>query len=113
MADPIIRDNIEWESDMAAVSMAGIRPITQGSVDVSSGSEGTYTIDDIRTKRAVIIHVSSGNTDVRFELNATAQADDFPLIPAVYFVVEVEEDDVLHFYNTTGGSVTVYILEIR
>lgn len=113
MAEPLLRENMDWEGSTAAVSMAGVRPLTLGSVSVSSSSENTYTVQDQSAKRVLFVHDASGNEDIRFDLGATATASSFPIVPGVYFVVEAVKDEVLHFFNTTGGAITVNIMEIR
>lgn len=113
MANPNKRDDLEWEQKLASISLAGVRPLVVDSVSVAASSEQTYTLVDKSVKRLVVLHVASGDTDIRFDLNATATLSSFPILPSVYFVVEAGTDDVAHFFNTSGGSITVYIMEIR
>lgn len=112
MADPILRADARHETYLAQVSLAGIRPIIQDSVSVNATAEGTYTIADIRTHRVVLFHDGSTNTDIRVELNATADNTVMPVVPGAYFVMEVTKGDVVHLYNTTGGAIVVFFMEI-
>lgn len=113
MADPIKREDLRWESALASISLAGVRPLVQDSVDLLTTSEEIYTVTDRRTKRLVILRTAGASLDIRFDLNATASATSFPILPSVYFVLEVEYGDALHLYNVNAGSLTVYVLEIR
>ena len=64
-------------------------------------------------KRVVVTHSASGDEDIRFVLNDTAVATSFPIYPNMYFVVEVEEGDVVHVFNNNASAVTVHFMEIR
>lgn len=107
-----IREDLRWEQSMAALSLAGIRPIANGSAAVAGSTEETYTIVGKHTNRVIVFHDSGEALDIRFDLNATAGATDFPVASGVYFVLEVETGDVVHVYNTSGVAITVYFLEI-
>lgn len=104
---------LEWESALAALSLAGVNIQKQTSISVATASEGTYTLTEQPTKRAILFHTAANDDDIRFALNATASATSFPIASSVYFAVAAEVDDVLHVYNAAGSSVTVHILEVR
>lgn len=110
---PNIRSDLKHEGVLATVSLAGIRPLVNASVAVGASAEGTYTIANISTKRVVLYHKAADDLDIRVDLNATAVATDFPVASGVYFVMEVEKDDVVHLFNNNASSVTVYLMEIR
>ena len=115
MAKPINPLHIEHEARLAQLSLAGVRPMEQSvvSVSASASSEQTYTIEDPATRRAIVVHLAANDDDIRFELNSTADSSSFPLLSSVYFGVQVEQGDVLHFFNTSGSPVTIYIMETR
>ena len=46
-------------------------------------------------------------------MDANAVATDFPLQPGIYTPIDAGKDQVLDFWNTTGGAITVYVLEIE
>ena len=113
------------EQGKAILSIAGFRiiPGTQATIAPGAGAEATYTVLNAACRRVVAIHLGTGNGDIRFELNAAATATKIPVIPARYFIVDVlsprpatptepaKVGDVLHFFNTTGGAITVYLVE--
>lgn len=103
----------EYEGNQALVALAGIRQLKQTSISVGSSAENTYTVTEVGTRRVVCLHLATNNNDIRFDYNATATSTDMPVIPARYFVVDSEKDDVLHFYNTSGGAITVYLMEVE
>ena len=107
---------MEWEGFRAMLALAGVRQLVQSSVSVGTGAENSYTVANIETRRVIIVHGGGATPafgDIRFEINATAVATDFPIAPQKYFVVDAEKDDDLSFYNTSGGSITVYVMEIE
>lgn len=112
MANPIKFRDQGTEMAYALISLGGIRPLVQDSVAVANGSEDTYEVTDTRARRLLVFHNGSGNTDIRFELNGTASGDELPILPATYFILQVEEGDILHLYNTTGSPITVFVVEI-
>lgn len=101
-----------WESGRANLSLAGVRYLAQGSVAVGASAEGTYTVVNGSTRRVIVAFAGTFG-DIRFDYNATASATDFPLMPNTHFRVDAAKDGVLHFYNTSGGSITVYLMEIE
>ena len=112
-----------YELAKATLSMAGLRFISQTSISVGSGADGTYTVLSDGCRRVVAIHLGAANGDIRFNLNAAATSAHVPVIPARYFVVDVQSPrpatptepaktgDVLHFFNTSAGALTVYLVE--
>lgn len=111
MANPLIQ-NRTHAAEVAALSLAGIRPFLTGVVAVSAGSESTYTIADNRTNRVVLFYDGTTNLDIRVELEETADANSFPIAPGVYFSIQAVENEVVHLYNTTGAGINVYVVEI-
>ncbi len=107
----------------ATLSMAGLRMISQTNISVGAGADGTYTVLNEACRRVVAVHIATGNGDIRFNLNAASDATKVPVIPARYFVVDVQSPrpatpvqpavtgDVLHFFNTTAGAIVVNIVE--
>lgn len=109
---PAINRNLEDLSRRAMISLGGVRPIQQSTIDVAGTSQGTHTVDDSGCQRVLVFHDASTNTDIRFALNGTADGDSLPVVPGAYFVVQAVKGDVLHFYNTTGGSITLNVVEL-
>jgi len=103
---------IQYEAHRAMLALAGVRQIVQASVAPGASAEATYTVIDRRTRRVIVCHLGTGAGDIRFDFNATASSADMPIIPQRYFVVDAEKDDVLHFFNTSAGAITVYLMEI-
>lgn len=113
MAKARVIQNASWEANLAAVSLAGIRPLQYATSNVAATSEATYTVLNPACKRVVLFHDGPLNTAVSMAINETASANTIPVLPAMYFVVEVDVGDVIHLYNTTGSPILVYITEIR
>lgn len=113
MADPIKHAKVDYEAHLASVSLAGIRPLVQATRSPTASAEATYTISDIRCNRVILYHTQASAEAIRVELNATANATKMPITQGVYFVMEVEQNDVVHLFNTHASPVTVYIMEIR
>lgn len=103
---------IQYEAARAMLALAGIREIVQGSVAPGASANAAYTVVDVRTRRVVCVHLGTGAGDIRFRYNVAATATNIPVIPQRYFVVDAEKDDTLNFFNTTGGAITVYVMEI-
>lgn len=112
MAEPQIRESMKWENDMASVSLAGVRPLAVDTASVGAGAADTHTVAHKAAKRVIIFHASGTDTDIRVAVNETADANDFPVASGVYFVVEAKTGETVSVYNTTGGAITVYRLEI-
>lgn len=118
-----------YEAVRAVMSMAGIRQILQANISATNGADTTYTVQDPGTRRVIFIHASAGSLDIRFNINAAASASTIPIIPTRYVVVDAHGPlnkptppgqsvitvpaDVLHFFNTTGSPVTIFIMEIE
>lgn len=103
---------IEFEAARAMLALAGIRQIVQATVAPTTGANAGYTVQDIRTRRVVCLHLGAAAGDIRFNYNATATSAHLPVIPQRYFVVDAEKDDVLNFFNTSAGTITVNLMEI-
>jgi len=112
------------------LAIAGIRQLIQNNVSAGAGADTTYTVVNENARRVILLHLSAGAGDIRFNINALANANTIPIIPQRYFVVDARgaytipappgqggpiavAADVLHFFNTSGSPVTVYIMEIE
>jgi len=111
MADPRIKDT-RHEAGLAAISLAGVRLLVQATIAPGASANLAYTITSSATRRVVLFHDSGTNTDLRVELNAPATATDMPLASGVYFVLDAVKDETVQVFNTTGGAITVNIVEI-
>lgn len=105
--------SIEFEAHRATLSLAGIRLISQATVSATPSANTAYTVQNPHTRRVLVIHLSSGNGDIRFNYNAAATSSSLPIIPARYFVVDASKDDTLNFYNTAAAAVTINVAEIE
>lgn len=115
---------VEFEGALAQLAVAGIRQILQATVTAAPGASTPYTIQNTRTRRVLCIHLNSGAGDIRFNYNAAATATSFPVMPQRYFPVDASANgptaanpsggtaDTLNFFNTTGSSVIIYIVEV-
>lgn len=104
--------SIEFEGMRALLSLAGIRPILQATVSATPGANTSYTVQDNRTRRVLIIHLGAGNGDIRFALDGAATANSLPILPARYVVVDAAKDQTLNFWNTTAAAITVNLAEL-
>lgn len=104
--------SIEYEGFRAMLALAGVRQLKQSSVAPGAGANSAYTVTEAGTRRVVAIHLGTGAGDIRFNHDAVADATKIPVIPQRYFVVDAEKDDTLNFFNTSGGAITVYVMEI-
>ena len=116
--------SIQWESGKAMLSLAGIRQLKQATISVNASTDGTYTVTEPGTRRVVAIHGGAAFTDIRFNMNAAADGTKMPVVAQRYFVVDARAAhsvpgqgsfaaDVLHFFNASAGTLTVYIMEIE
>lgn len=114
MPEPRKVARLDWEAHLAAVSLAGVRILVQSTMAPLAGAEATYTVADTSTKRVVLFHDSGDNTDIRFTYGSVAaDASDLPVISGVYFVVDAEKGEVLRVFNTSAGTITVNVAELR
>lgn len=96
--------SIEYEGFRAMLSLAGVRLLTQGkTTGGGAGSDNTYTVVDPATRR-VIVYVDHATNVVRFNMDAAATVNHLPIKNQQYFVVDAEKDQVIHFYDTAGGT---------
>lgn len=100
---------------MASVSLAGIRPLAMSAFNVAgSGGTGSYVISNNQlTKRLVVMHDASGNKVIYFDIADAPTTDSMPIIPGMYFVIEVEQGETVRFLNDGGTTVHVHVMEIR
>lgn len=115
MAD---RDNAAFEGDKALLSMAGWVISLQDNVSVNGGAANSYTVQNADTRRVAFIFVGGSDGDIRFAHNtiegkADADSNDMPLPSAVYMILDARKGEEIGFYNTTGGAITVYVVELR
>lgn len=104
--------NLEHESRLANISRAGWRPLVEAAVSVGGNSEATHEITRSEARRVLLL-TTDGKTDLRVDINETATATSLPLLPNEYVILQVEQGDTVHLFNTTGGALTVYIVELR
>jgi hypothetical protein len=103
--------SIEYEGARAMLSLAGLRLISQSLVTGgAAGSDNTYTVTGPNTRR-VVMYVNHATNVVRFNVNAAATASHLPIKNQTYFVVDAKKNDVLHFFDTTGGT-PVHFVEV-
>lgn len=103
--------DLTHEAHRALLSLAGIRVISQAKVTGgAAGSDNIYTVLSAATRR-VVVYIDHASNVVRFNIGATATANHIPIKNQTYFVVDAEKDQVLHFYDTTGGTL-INIVEI-
>lgn len=107
-----ITSSMQYEAARAALSTAGIRLIKQAKTAVGAGAEANYTVTEANTRRVMIIFIGTVG-DILFDYNHTAAATDFPLTPGEYLTVDAEKGDSLSFWNTTGGGVDVFTVELE
>lgn len=105
-------NNWQWEQALATLSLAGVRFLLQAVHSATNGANTVYTVQDVRTRRVVVLHLNAGNGDLRCAYNEAATATTLPVIPARYFVIDAKKADTLQFWNTTGSTFSVNILEI-
>lgn len=101
----------QHEVNRATLSIAGWRVVLQDVHTATTGTSTAYTVAGRNTRRVVVCFTGSF-LDIRVEVNAAAEATDFPLMPDFHHTFDLSEDETLNFYNTTGGDISVYILEI-
>jgi len=101
----------QHEVNRATLSMAGWRVVTQDVHSATASSATAYTVQEVNTRRAVVAFAGSF-LDIRLNINTTAAATDFPLMPSHHHVFDVSKDETINIYNTTGGAIDVFILEL-
>lgn len=111
---PTQRPNAAHAGNLAAIALAGIRPILTDTITPTNGSaDDPYTVQSAATNRVMLFHLASNDDDVRVcEVGGTAVATDMPVASGVYFVMEAYEDDVISLYNGSGGALTIYVMEL-
>ena len=103
---------VSHEAMLAALATAGIRMLLQDTVSATNGANTPYTVAAKTTRRVMVLHLSSGNGDIRFNVNAAATATSFPLLAATCFVLDVAPGGTVNFWNTTASPITVYVIEM-
>ena len=111
MAAPRIKDT-KHEAGLAAISLAGVRILSQTTIAPGASLNVSYTVLSAATRRVVLFHDSGTNTDLRVEQGAAATATDMPIASGVYFVLDAVKDETVQVFNTTGGALTINIAEI-
>ena len=108
------KSSMSWESARAVLSLAGMQDVLQDTHTATAGADTAYTVaGGVKVRRVMMCHLGSGAGDIRFRRGAAADATHVPLFPQTYFVVDAEDDEELHFYNTTVGDITIYIVELE
>ena len=97
--------------NQAILSQAGWKTGPQGSAAPTTGANASYEVTGGAT-RWVAVAWTGTFTEIRFEKNAAATATDFPLLPDSHIVFEAVDGDTLNFWNTSGGTITVYCIEL-
>lgn len=122
MTTPRRAASLEWEANRATLALAGIRILKQAVVTAAAGVSTGYTLANIQTRRLVCLHLGAGNTDIRISYNTAALATHLPVLPGRYFLIDAgfvkdaagtQNADIVYFYNETGGSISVYVVEIE
>jgi hypothetical protein len=116
MAGATRREKHDWEAQMASVSLAGIRPLVMAHLNVVNGgvTVTSYTVsNNPLTKRVVVFHDATGNKEIYFDIDNDPTDDSMPIMPNMYFVIEVEQGEEIRFINTGGGTNHVHLTEIR
>ena len=90
---------------------AGWNTGPQGSAAPTASANDSYEVTGLNT-RWVAVAFTGTFEDIRFEKNSAATATDFPLLPASHIVFEAVDGDTLNFWNTSGGQISVYCLEL-
>lgn len=102
----------QHEGDRALLSLAGIRIIKQATHSATNGANTAYTVTEANTRRVVVFHTNAAADAIRVNHNAAATASHLPVLPQHYFIVDAKKADTVNFWNTTGGAITVNIVEI-
>src|SRR5713101_5770496 len=113
---------IEYEAARAMLSLAGIRQLYQTSLTVNANALNSYVVLRKPTRRVIVLHLSSGNSDITFSYSSTsdpsttntpASSTSMPVLPTRYFVIDAAQNDTINFSNNTGGNITVFLMEIE
>jgi hypothetical protein len=104
---------MQHEMQRGILAMAGFRQILQTTLSVGAGVAAGYTVQRANTRRVVYIHNSTGAFDIRVDPTATATATSFPVLPQRYLTIDAKKDDVISFFNTSGGTVVISLMEIE
>lgn len=104
------------ELALAQLAQAGIREVVQANVTPGVGAVATYEIVDVRTRRALVIHIGAAGS-IRFKYRPQGVAGDatatsMPIPVDTAFFVDCEKGDILSFFGVPG-SVVVHIMEIE
>ena len=109
--------SMEFEAGLASLSLAGIKILVQATVTALAGASTGYTVTHKNTRRLLVIHLSGGNADIRVNVGTAATAAHVPVLPARYIPIDAGWDingvaEVVYFWNTTVGNITVNIVEL-
>jgi len=112
---PRRKQALHWEGQKANLSQAGWSVIVQGNVAPGASANASYTVTGGNTEntRRVVISWPGTEGQIRFNYNAAATVTSFALAPAVYTIIDADVGDTLQFFNTSGGVITVTLLEIE
>ena len=104
---------MQWEAARAMLSLAGIRQLKQATVAPGASANASYTVTEAATRRIVAIHLGTANGDIRFNYNAASTATSLPMPTGSFLIIDVQKDDTVQFFNTSGGALTVNLMEIE
>jgi len=94
--------------------MAGVKEVIQAVHTATAGADTTYTVaGGTRTRRVCFAHLGSGAGDIRWNRGAAATATKFPVFPQTYFVIDAQNGEAIHFWNTTVGDISIYVMELE
>ena len=101
------------EAHGAMISLGGVRPVSaMASIAVGGTTAAAHTVVFAATKRVAVLVIGGSHGDFRITTNETADAVDWPLLKDAYYYCSVGKGDTVNVYNTTGGALTVYFLEL-
>jgi len=112
--DPLKRDDLRWENSLANIASAGVRTlVTSKEAALAAATAAAYTIVRSETKRCLVVHNSTANDDIHVTIGETADGADFPVPAGQVFALEVEKGETVNVFNSSGGALDVYFMEIR
>ena len=113
MASPRNAAAMAWEAWRAMLSLAGWRIIIRAKKSPGAAAEATYTVLNKNCRRVALSSPGTAYGDILVDVNATADADSFPVPLNAHLVVDAGKDDIVHVFNTTAGALDVIFLELE
>lgn len=108
---PRRKSSLVHEAERAMLSLAGWNIIIQDTVSAGAGANTAHTIESPNCRRVAFLYLSGTTGDIRFNVDAAATASHAPVMVDTWMVVDAAAS--VQFWNTTGGGLTVYILELE